>query len=379
LLVRERVMELISFEEHLANILKKHGMKKKEIAALLNLDAGTVSRRFQRNPGFTRDEIAKIDSELSMDGALVEKAGYRNEVPAFAGYVQEFGRKEFSGLPPAYWSYLLKGPLRDTPNEKPALAADFLGVVANQLEEDYCKTSKRTLRQELKPLVGLARLTQANALQNSLPTAELKIPIDLIDKTLQLYPDEETLVFGAAMMFCESRMHTGQVGDIDKLERLEGKVAKCSAYIASFFYEELARQHILSESSEHDLNVIRSNIQRGKEYCLLDRQLRERTAGLDDILGRAEWLKGKDPHRGAAFLHNAATQLEASPHSLDLLVRAYAYEGVMRLDAGQRQEGESILMKGYRYAKEVGIIYFVDWLQCVPLEYGFDVKKASER
>ena len=371
-------MILIPFEEDLANILKKHGVKKQEIAELLALDAATISRRFQRNPGFTRDEIAKIDGFLCMGGALLEKAGYRSELMAFAGYVPEQGRKGFSHLPPAYWSYLLRGPLREASSDNPALAADILGIVAQQLEEDYHTTSRRSQRQELKPLVGLARLSQALAFQNSLSTTQLAVPIDLAKATSQLYPNDETRIFGATIAFASLRMQTGKVGDIEELERLECNVAKCSPFIASFYYEELARQQILSESSAHDLNVITSNIQHGKEWCLYDRQISERIAGFDDIQGRAEWFKGKDPRKGATFLHKAVTQLEISHRSLDLLVRACAYEGVMRLDAGQRQEGEDILVKGYRYAHEINIGYFIDWLERVPRAYGFDVKENSQ-
>jgi len=372
-------MGLITFEADVARILKAQGIKKKEIAALLNLDAGTVSRRFQKKPGFSREEIAKIDSFLGTGGTLLEKAGYRDEAPAFAGYVQEPDRAGFSGFSPAYWSYLLRGHLRDAPNENPVYAADFAGAVARQLEYDYRRTASKSRRQELKPLVSLARLIQANAFQNSLPTRQLFAPVDLARATIHLYPDDETLVFGTAIMFASSRMQTGHIGDIDQLERLERRTAKCSPYIASFFYEELARQHIASESATHTLEVIRADIRRGKEFCLLDRQVRERMAGLDDILGRAEWLKGKDPRKGAALLRHAGAQLETSAHSLDLLVRAYAYEGVMRLEAGQRRKGEDILVKGYRCAQDLGIGYFIDWLERVPRAYDFDVKEAGQR
>jgi hypothetical protein len=355
-----------TFEIYLASMLKKRGVKKAEIAQLLDMNPSNVTRRFGQKPQFRREEIAKIDAFLGMEGTLLEKAGYSTKFDSFAGYVQESESKKYTEVPIGHWSWLLRGESLQS------------ALFDKQLEKIYRTTSSRTLCQEMKPLVGLARLIQAHGLMNSLPTTRLYEPVNLAKTVLQLYPDEETTLFGTAIILCASRMRTGQIGDVDMLERLQSTTARSSDYVTSFFYEELARQRILSDSSDHTLDVVKVGLIQGKERCLADPQLKDRLAGFDDILGRAAWMKTGDPRTGATLLHGAVKQLEASGHSLDLLIRAYAYEGVMRLEAGQRQEGEQVLLKGYQLARQIGLRYFVDWLEQVPGKYGFDVKEQIQ-
>jgi hypothetical protein len=83
----------------------------------------------------------------------------------------------------------------------------------------------------------------------------------------------------------------------------------------------------------------------------------------DDILARSVLVKEKDPHTEAVSMEHARAQFAALGKCEPiLLIRAQAYEGIMRLELGGTECGERLLVAARRLSERVGVGYFSDTL-----------------
>jgi hypothetical protein len=255
--------------------------------------------------------------------------------------------------------------------EHTAEMSKFLGDI---LELTVNTTSSIAIRKDLQPLLGLVRLIEFWGRTMPLSTNEQQEKFKIIQGLLELYPFPDVQVLGSVLELDLTRMYTNQAGNIDRLEVLRVTASKCKPFIAGYLYEELGKQYVLSD--EHDIATIRPIIAESKEYYRRARH-GERILGLDDVLSRAIWMKERDPRQAAKLMRDVAQKLQSSDKVVpDILVRPLSYEGIMRLEAGERKERViPILSEAYRLAQSRHLGYFIDWLEHHPLKYGINIKE----
>ncbi len=263
----------MTFIEFLQRFLAEQRWKKGRIAEELCIKPSGVTERMHPDgkQKFKVDEVIRLDNCLEANGALFKAYGelpYRDGDPALTQDPPRFHGDEYNVKHPERWEAMIRNYLQVLPNSDPLSsyqqAEEFSATL--HYEDRLAKTARR--QRELRPIVGLVDLVKAHALMNTLHSSRLEQPVIIATQTLAEYKTDELDVYGTAIQLCSLRMYNDRVGDIDKLARLRDKVAACSPYISSFYYEELAKQYLLSDSSDHTLAVIKAAVEEGKKALL---------------------------------------------------------------------------------------------------------------